>query len=146
MWIIEKKIRNGKYNRVLVRNHPKSNKYGYVLEHRVIMENHINRLLTNDEVVHHINNNSKDNRIENLLLMTIDEHNKYHGLKKIKKMVKLECPICKKIFIRERYQTHLSKKKNTATFCSRSCSGKYSNLKNKISLKNNVIDEYILKK
>ena len=57
------------------------------------------------------------------------------------KYVKLKCPICNNIFDKEKRQTHLRKKKNVATFCSRSCSAKFS--KNKVSIENNVIEEYI---
>ena len=44
------------------------NKSGYVLEHRLVVEQKINRLLTPQETIHHINGNKQDNRIENLFL------------------------------------------------------------------------------
>ena len=48
--------------------------------HRVVMEAHIGRRLTRYEVVHHINGDGMDNRIENLQLMTLSEHTRMHSL------------------------------------------------------------------
>ena len=51
-------------------------------EHRLIMEQHLKRPLEIWEVVHHINGDQKDNRIENLQIMTAEEHGKIHKKKK----------------------------------------------------------------
>ena len=74
--------RNG-YVWVYQPDHPtcfkaKSNK-GWIQEHRYVMEKHIGRFLTQNEVVHHRNGNKADNRIENLELFTHSSHAKEHA-------------------------------------------------------------------
>lgn len=49
-------------------DHPFCNKYGYVFLHRIIMEDHIGRLLMPNEIVHHVNGIRTDNRLGNLRL------------------------------------------------------------------------------
>lgn len=51
-------------------------------EHRRIMEEHLGRKLEKWEHVHHINEDPKDNRIENLMIVTSEEHGRIHKSKK----------------------------------------------------------------
>lgn len=77
LWKGGKTIDASGYFRVYMPNHP-NNYSGYVLEHRYVFEQYIGRLLNTNEIIHHINNNKKDNRIENLVLLNKVSHANQH--------------------------------------------------------------------
>lgn len=60
-------------------------------EHRKVMEMYLGRKLKRNEYVHHKNGNKRDNRIENLELMTPLEHNRHHFEKLPKIKICIEC-------------------------------------------------------
>ena len=68
----------GGYVLVYVPKHPNAHKDGYVMFHTVLIERAIGRYLNPNEVVHHINHDRSDNRLENLCLMDKKEHMKMH--------------------------------------------------------------------
>jgi hypothetical protein len=124
-WKVEKIVSKGDYNYAVVKGHPKANKLGYILEHRVVMENHLGRLLNSDEVVHHINHDRKDNRVENLEVMTAKQHQLLHGKEIGRKYCHLKCPECGVEFCKEIRDTFLQKGGRFTT-CSAKCRGKLS--------------------
>lgn len=71
-------IDNG-YICILKPKHPYCNGKGYIQEHRLVMEKHLGRYLTKKEVVHHLDGDKANNKIENLhLFADMGEHHSYH--------------------------------------------------------------------
>ena len=77
-WKGGKYINDSGYILTLHRNHPSGVKKPYLREHRLILEAHLGRILTKDEIIHHKNGDKTDNRVENLMIVTRSEHINMH--------------------------------------------------------------------
>lgn len=72
-----------KYIYIYAPEHPNAigSKKLYVAEHRLVMEKSLGRYLNVDEIVHHKDGETTNNNINNLQLMGVAEHIKYHKSK-----------------------------------------------------------------
>ncbi len=126
MWNIKKVVSKGDYYYAIVPEHPNKTKNNYVLLHRIVMENHLGRVLNKTEIVHHIDENKKNNDISNLKVMTASEHAILHAKEKGQTLLELKCPNCNNVFVKEKRATHIGKKQGKYTCCSKKCRGQFS--------------------
>ena len=73
--------RNG-YWYVHTKGHPNASKQNYVAEHHLIMEEKLGHYIEDGYVVHHIDENKKNNDISNLQYMTDSDHKSLHARKR----------------------------------------------------------------
>lgn len=78
-WKGGRKITLKGYVQISKRGYEGVDRNGYIFEHRYIMEQHLGRKLLSNEIVHHINGNKQDNRIENLRVMANECHTALHN-------------------------------------------------------------------
>ena len=92
-----------------------------VLVHRHLMEKKLGRKLKPFETVHHKDGNQRNNEVDNLELMTHDEHAQLHSNDN-KRFVDLTCNYCGVVFKRKRHRRPEVMHVNH-TFCGRRCMG-----------------------
>jgi len=94
---------------------------------KYLLEKKLGRKLLPDETCDHINNDSTDNRLDNLQVLSRADNAKKGMALRAKENGIFTCPICLKSFTRNmasvRHNLNLGK---TGPYCSRSCAGKSS--------------------
>lgn len=105
--------------------HPRRNARGLYPLHRVLMENKIGRLLEPGEIVHHADENRRNDDPSNLVLMRNSEHSKHHA--KPLPMEKFKCFHCgSEKTVEERFaRSRRSRNKDGLLFCSLSCGARH---------------------
>jgi len=83
-WKGGKHIKGNGYVEIKMPSHPHCDNRGYVYQHRLVMEELLGRYLTDNEIVHHIDEDKVNNEIENLrLFQSHREHAmEHHRIKK----------------------------------------------------------------
>ena len=94
-----------------------------VLEHRYVLAQTLNRKLTPDDIVHHINGIRDDNRLENLEVTNRSEHAKHHGAERPAETLDATCAKCEKPFalLARKHRYRAKTQDNPVFFCSRAC-------------------------
>lgn len=110
----------GKYTLVVApKEYPgHKNRGRYVYEHHLVYWVNTGIVIGPNECIHHKNHNERDNRFENLELMTFESHGRLHAEPAKQRALESKrciCDNCKKEFIRTR--------RPAQRFCSRKCIG-----------------------
>ncbi len=71
-------ISNG-YVFILDHSHLRANPRGYVRRGWLVIEAHLGRHLRKDEIIHHLNGNKQDDRLENLWVVSRSDHMSMHN-------------------------------------------------------------------
>ena len=112
------KYEHHKYVMIHSPNHPNASMRGYMLEHRLVMEEKLGRFLEKRERVHHIDHDTTNNNPDNLMLFESQSAHISHEFaqKRHTKYVSLRCAKCGKRF--DRLLSHMKGKKQ---YCSEEC-------------------------
>lgn len=117
-------MKNGKYNLVKVPKKYPGKKYRglYAYEHIFVWWKYNKKMPKPGMEIHHINGEHRDNRIENLKLLTSKEHRAIHAKEQINKhRVMIDCKICGKQRLVKGNNYRWRSKHGYNFYCSKPC-------------------------
>jgi hypothetical protein len=117
-------MKNGPYTLVVAPPEWPGKRYRgrYCYEHHLVFWRSTGHILLEDENIHHVNGDKRDNSAENLEVKTSSEHTKFHHVKA--EYVTLSCDFCGSKFSLLARQHRSRLKVRTSVCCSHSCSAK----------------------
>src|SRR6185437_882323 len=100
--------------------HPKANSKGLYPLHRVLMENKLGRLLTDEEDVHHKDEDKTNDEVDNLEVLSHSGHARHH--RPIANRIECHCP-CGAVFhlYPHQFRLRMKREKGGRIYCSRPC-------------------------
>jgi hypothetical protein len=121
----ERKIRSCGKILVYFPDHPRANRYGFVLEHILVAERALGKPLPLGAVIHHVDEKTDNNQNNNLVICQNDAYHKILHLRKNSLLACghlnwRKCPFCKK------HDDSKNMKKNGRAYYHNSCKYKYN--------------------
>jgi len=119
-------VRNGPYELVIAPEDYPGKKYRerYCYEHQLVWWERTGQVVPVGFLIHHKNEDKRDNRFNNLEMKSKGEHTRDHN--KPAKMISYRCNYCESVFERSlRVMKSSLKNGRRVSFCSRSCGAKY---------------------
>lgn len=87
-WNGGKRRRDNGYSQILMPEHPRAHKDGYIQEHILVWESYYKQSLPEKWLIHHLNGIKNDNRIENLLAMPREKHSHWLIIQTLQERIK----------------------------------------------------------
>ena len=97
----------------------------YIYEHHLVWWQQTKTLVPIGMILHHKNHKKRDNRFENLELLSNSSHVVEHGKERSERtLIETKCGYCGIVFKRTRRYLNMRLKLRPVLFCSRSCGAK----------------------